>query len=43
MEGTFKCTKSEENHRELVILADFVIRSPAGGEGVRVTRSFQVR
>ncbi|KAJ3052541.1 hypothetical protein HK097_006072 [Rhizophlyctis rosea] len=43
VEGTFKCTKSQENHRELVILADFVIKAPGGGEGVRVTRSFQVR
>ncbi|KAJ3045863.1 Protein arginine N-methyltransferase 3 [Rhizophlyctis rosea] len=43
IEGTFKCTKSEENHREIVIVADFVIKNPGGGEGVRVNRSFQVR
>ncbi|KAJ3285916.1 hypothetical protein HK104_009250 [Borealophlyctis nickersoniae] len=43
LEGTFKCVKSGENHRELVVDVEFTVTSPTGEKGAAIKRSYQVR
>ncbi|KAI8922575.1 protein arginine methyltransferase 3 [Powellomyces hirtus] len=43
LEGTFKCYKAADNHRELTVDLDVTVVDPAGKQTGAIKRSYQVR